>query len=60
MKLPAETFAIWQQTKFIPATRQAAWDYAFTAGWMNKAYALGLNDTHIETALKRIWPGVWK
>ena len=37
----------------------AAWNIAHALSIPKEAYHLGMNDTHIETALKRIFPNAW-
>ena len=36
-----------------------AWDIAHRLDIPKEAYHAGMNDTHIETALKRIFPNAW-
>ena len=36
-----------------------AWNVAFALDIPKEAYHINLNDTHIETALKRIFPNAW-
>jgi hypothetical protein len=36
-----------------------AWNIAHTLNIPREAYHIGLNDSHIETALKRLFPLAW-
>ena len=37
-----------------------AWNIAFRLEIPKEAYHVGLNDKHIETALRRIFPNAWE
>jgi len=37
-----------------------AWTVAHRIGIPKEAYHVGLNDTHIETALRRVFPKAWR
>jgi hypothetical protein len=41
-------------------SKVSAWNIANALSIPKEAYHLGMNDTHIETALKRIFPNAWE
>ncbi len=70
MKVHKEMFERWDKyatlflaergyTKDNVKTKMSAWYVANLIDIPKEAYRIGLNDNHIETALKRIFPQAW-
>lgn len=70
MKVEKETFARWNKytdlflkengiTVAAVNTPIKAWDVAHRLSIPKEAYHIGLNDSHIKTALRKLFPHAW-